>query len=96
MTVHVGEPGTTEMYRIPAGAGSASSLTQARPPDRSVGISGGASGAEIAAEVAFRLGLPLALLLALAASFVAVQNRLDRRDPKLVASSLDQELLTFR
>jgi hypothetical protein len=78
------------------GAGSASSLTQPRPPDRSVGIAGGGSGAQIAAEVAFRLGLPLALLLALAAVFVAVQNRLDRRDPKLLASSLDQELLTFR
>ena len=69
--------------------------------ERSIGVGARSSGSiaaagRVAAQVAFHVALPLLILLALVASFVAVQDRLDRRDPKLVASKLEHDVLTFQ
>jgi hypothetical protein len=42
------------------------------------------------------VAIPLILLLGIVTAFVAVQNRIDRRDPKLQLASLDHDVLEFR
>jgi hypothetical protein len=50
--------------------------------------------AEAVHVVAQSLGVVLALL-AVAAAFVMVQNRLDRRDPKLALAPVETEMMGF-
>jgi hypothetical protein len=47
-------------------------------------------------DIALHVGLPLLLLLALSAGFVAIQDRLDRTDPKLALAPVDRDELTFQ
>lgn len=58
-----------------------------RPPGSMLGFSGGA-------EAAKRLAFPL-LLVVLAFVFVVMENRLDRRDPKLTVAARVPEVVTF-
>jgi hypothetical protein len=60
------------------------------------GMDGSLGVGRIAADIGRRLALPLALLLVLVVAFVAMQNRLDRTDPKLRLASLDEEVSRFR
>jgi hypothetical protein len=73
------------------------SLFGGRPDDGSAG--GGLLGriGGIFGDIVGRFGFPLALV-GLAAIFLAIQNRLDREDPKLALAPVDStpELLTFK
>jgi hypothetical protein len=60
------------------------------------GTDAGIGVGRIAAEMGRRLALPLTFLLALVVIFVAMQNRLDRTDPRLHLASLDEEVSRFR
>lgn len=46
-------------------------------------------------EVAVGLALPLLVLLAIVVGFTMIQNRLDRRDPKLALAPLAEDVLRF-
>ena len=65
-------------------------------PSSGAGTDGGLGIGRMAADIGHRLALPLALLLALVVAFVAMQDRLDRTDPRLHLASLDEEVTRFR
>ena len=67
-----------------------------RPSARAISRRSGSQGGlgRAAAEVAGRLAFPLALALAVLC-FVALQDRLDKRDPRLALAPLDPDFLKF-
>ncbi|MDQ3987562.1 MAG: hypothetical protein M3280_13835 [Actinomycetota bacterium] len=83
----VEEPVTLKSDRLPvapiAPAASASQSTERQ------------DFAEAAIEAARKFAFPL-LLTIIVGLFLAAQNRLDRKDPKLALAPLDQDLLSFR
>ncbi|MGH2729012.1 MAG: hypothetical protein ACRDJI_00220, partial [Actinomycetota bacterium] len=80
-----------------AGAGDESaSFTGSGRDDSSAGSPPNGIG-NIFGDIISNYGFPLALI-AIAAGFLAIQSRLDRRDPKLALAPVDtrHELLTFK
>lgn len=77
-------------------SGPSVAYEEASDPPGGTGTDGGLGIGRIAADFGHRLALPLALLLALVVAFVAMQDRLDRTDPRLNLASLDEEVSRFR
>lgn len=77
---------------VTPGVGGATSTAVGHPIPASVGGGGGVLVA--AARLVRTLAIPLALIL-LVISFLFVQNRIDRKDPKLALAPVGSEYLTF-
>jgi large repetitive protein len=97
-------PSATQGAAAPGEAPAAGNAPVVESAEPVLGLPGGPiSGAravealkDVAGETIRRPTLPLALLLVVAL-FLAVQNRIDRRDPKLAMASVEEEpLLDFR
>jgi hypothetical protein len=69
---------------------------EASAPSTGAGTDGSFGVGRLAADIGHRMALPLAFLLALVVAFVAMQNRLDRTDPRLHLASLDEDVSRFR
>jgi hypothetical protein len=67
-------------------------------PERSAGSAAdaGAQARRLVAEIGLRVAAPLLVLLGVVLAFAAIQNRLDRNDPKLRLASEDDEVVPFR
>jgi hypothetical protein len=79
---------------IPNGGlgGEAPGASETRPPKHKNGLLGQIGGA--VAGVAKRLGFPMALAL-LVFLFAALQNRLDRNEPRMVRASMVPDVMRF-
>ena len=65
------------------------------PPRRASGqVSEGSTALEVLADVAGKTAFPAALLL-IVVLFLAIQDRIDRKDPKLALAPLGSEPLDF-
>jgi hypothetical protein len=81
-------PGIARTIGIPAGS-PGEATTQHATTDLPGGI------VRALGETAVRVAIPLLLLLGLIVTFTAVQDRLDRRDPKLKLAPLGPDIVRF-